>query len=136
MAKTKTDNSNIVNELLAERDKLRPTMEAIEKLLNHYGYDADGTPQPDVASNGRSPTGPRLQTVLVKIYKAAGKPLTPEEAHAEAVKTNPQWTLQDVKSKLNFNCREGFNGKPPLFKEIQDGCYVSAQAQTVPAPAA
>jgi hypothetical protein len=126
MAKTKTENSNIVNELLAERNRLRPVLRDIEGLLNRYGYEEPKPePQTPPATNGAGPKGPRLQTVLVKTCKAAGKPLTPEEAHAEAVKTNSKWTLQDVKDRLKTHST-GSNGKTQLFRETRDGRYESA----------
>jgi hypothetical protein len=132
----KTSTSTFVTDLLAERDKQHLILEGIATLLNRYGYE-EPKPEPQIppATNEAGPKGPRLRTVLVKIYKAAGKPLTPEEAHAEALKENSKWTLQDVKDRLK-TFSMGSNGKPPLFKEIQDGCYESAQAQAVTAPAA
>lgn len=123
----KTNNNTFVAGLVAERKKQHLILGGIETLLIQYGYEElklepAPEPQPQPANGGGSPKGPRLNTVLVNIFKAAGKPMTPEEALAEAVKINATWEIIGVKAKLNGNCSNA-NGKTPTFKQNPDGRF-------------
>ena len=130
-----TANDSFVTGLLAEREKQNMILVGIDTLLERYGHgkpkseqEQQAEPPNPLAKRGGGPKGPRLLTVLTIVLRDAGKPLTPEEAQAELVKTNPKWTLAKVKDALKANS-DNSDGKTAKFKSTEDGRFELIQSK-------